>query len=168
MSYVQIAEKAVAYVREKLIHGPTNIDHPRRAAGPRLAEARSFLIDRLPETTLASILHIGEAARINGAGNCGECAALAFSYLYRRDILPLDYVSYTRADHAWIVIGRPAGTDIRRPEEWGAQPVICDPWAAFDGHPGVTTMTQYDNRYDTFYVRLTVRAEKTRAAEAPV
>lgn len=165
--YARMAERAAEYVRSKLIHGPTNIDHPRRAAGPRLAEARSFLMDRLPETTLATTLHLGEAARINGAGNCGECAALAFSYLYRRRILPLDILSYALADHAWVVIGRPAGTDFRRPEQWGPDPVICDPWVGFEGHPVVTTMADYEDRYETWHVQLTVRAEKTVSAESP-
>jgi hypothetical protein len=134
----------------------------------RIAEARDFLLNRLPGSfNTAYVLRMAESAIRAGAGNCREYCAVAFRYLYTRNILPLDFVSYTRADHAFLVLGRPAKrvgdpnrpTDIRWFEYWGPDPVICDPWVGHQGEPMVTTMADYKARYDADHVESKLRVE---------
>jgi hypothetical protein len=78
-----------------------------------------------------------------GCGNCGEQAAIAFSYLeLSRNARPLDYVgpagstrivSSGNIDHAFVVIGRVKGSDPLDQKTWGVDAVVCDPW---DGDSG--------------------------------
>lgn len=63
-----------------------------------------------------------------GCGNCGENAGVAFVYLYDRGVFPIDFMAATNHDHAFVVIGRDEGGDETRPEGWGKDAVICDPW----------------------------------------
>jgi hypothetical protein len=91
---------------------------------------------------VAHALRVAEEAIFCGAGNCGEFAAVVFSYLYKRNVLPLDIMSSTLYDHGWVVIGRPAGTDPANPVEWLSKeenafvhPVICDPWMKHGSTP---------------------------------
>jgi hypothetical protein len=63
-----------------------------------------------------------------GCGNCGENAALAFVHLLDRAVRPLDYMEGGEIDHAFVVVGRPAGSSPGDPRTWGADAVVCDPW----------------------------------------
>ena len=63
-----------------------------------------------------------------GCGNCGEHAAVAYLWLLKNHARPLDFMSRTNADHAFVVIGRPASATISRPESWGPEAVVCDAW----------------------------------------
>ena len=71
-------------------------------------------------------------------GNCMEQAAIAFLHLERTTAAPLDYMAFSNSitdsddrplyDHAWVVIGRLAGSDPRQVRTWGPAAVWCDPW----------------------------------------
>jgi len=67
-----------------------------------------------------------------GCGNCGEFAAAAYVYLINDlKVRPVDYVERTDIapkTHAFVVIGRVSGSDIRNFSTWGSACVICDPW----------------------------------------
>jgi hypothetical protein len=166
--YVLSAQMAADYATQKLTYGAVNVDGRTRMACARMAEARDFLLNGLPGGyNTAYVFRIAESAIRAGAGNCGEYCAVAFRYLYTRNILPLDFVSYTRGDHAFLVLGRPAyrvdkpdkPTDIKWFEYWGPDPVICDPWVGLQGEPIVTTMADYKERYDADHVETKLRVE---------
>ena len=65
-----------------------------------------------------------------GCGNCGEQASIAFTYLRELGIRPLDYYeaegTFTR--HAFVIIGRDAGTDSTDYTKWNDSAIMCDPW----------------------------------------
>lgn len=61
-----------------------------------------------------------------GCGNCDEHASLAFTFLERVGIRPIDYM--VLPNHAFVVIGRPASSDPTDYTTWGNEAVICDPW----------------------------------------
>lgn len=63
-----------------------------------------------------------------GCGNCGEQSALAFSYLEKQRIFPLDWVCTESWSHAFVIINRAKGSDINRYTTWGNSAIICDPW----------------------------------------
>jgi hypothetical protein len=82
--------------------------------------------------SLEDITTLAELAKKHSCGNCGEMTSSAFLHLHNVGIRPLDFVSLKDpADHAFVVIGRKAGTD-NDPfgRTWGKDAVICDPWAS--------------------------------------
>jgi hypothetical protein len=65
-------------------------------------------------------------AALHHCGNCAEHAAIAFILLRNRGVRPLEYMFYAAEDHAFVVIGRKADTDLGRPASWGSSAVVCD------------------------------------------
>ena len=61
-----------------------------------------------------------------GCGNCGEQAAIAFIHLLDQKVGPIDYMTRTNADHAFVVIGRTG--PVENYAAWGENAVVCDPW----------------------------------------
>lgn len=64
-------------------------------------------------------------------GNCAEHAAVAFMHLKNKGIRPVEYMAYMSGffeDHAFVVIGRHAGTNVNKPASWGNHVVVCDPY----------------------------------------
>jgi len=66
----------------------------------------------------------------NLCGNCGVKSASAYVTLMRLRVSPLDWMSCDKRvlDHAFVVIGRAPGSEIRDPSTWGDEAVVCDPW----------------------------------------
>lgn len=81
------------------------------------------------------IMAMSWAAKHEGAGNCGELAAIAFTYLEGEGVRPLDYMVFNAPgyDHVWLVIGRVAGSSVRDLSTWGEDAVWCDPWQLREG-----------------------------------
>lgn len=76
------------------------------------------------------------AAKQEGAGNCGELAAIAFIYLEDNGVKPLDYMVFDNEpayDHVWVVIGRVNGSNPLKVSTWGPDAVWCDPWQMREG-----------------------------------
>ncbi len=63
------------------------------------------------------------------AGNCYEHAAVALMYLNDRNFKPIEMMEFKKADHVFVVIGRPKDSDPNDPATWGPTPAICDAWA---------------------------------------
>lgn len=69
-----------------------------------------------------------DAAQLYGCGNCGEQSAIAFVYLRQQKTFPLDWMEVNDYQHAFVIIGRARGSDIKNYNTWGSDAVICDPW----------------------------------------
>ena len=78
-------------------------------------------------TDFKYIKTIADVAQKNGCGNCGEFSAVAFMYLYKKGVRPLDWMQLTDADHAFLVIGRASGNE-NDLDSWGRFAAVCDPW----------------------------------------
>jgi hypothetical protein len=80
---------------------------------------------------LRDIQILSDLAEQHGGGNCLELTALAFAYLHRLGVRPLDFAELPRpADHAFVVIGRKEKPDDNAVgSNWDDKAVICDPWA---------------------------------------
>ncbi len=108
----------------------------------RLSEAADMMLERKGEERhgkRVAKLIAGEALK-EGFGNCTEQAAIAFRFLKKKGALPLDIMTAEyRArlrngrivddTHHFVLVGRPDGTESRNMGSWGAQAVVCDPWA---------------------------------------
>jgi hypothetical protein len=87
---------------------------------------------------LWGIQQLRDMARQASCGNCLEQAAVAFTFLHRLGVRPIDYYSLTpyvpmKIDHVFVVIGREYDADPASKldpwEQWGDDAVVCDPWA---------------------------------------
>jgi hypothetical protein len=102
-----------------------------------------------PNYTL--VHRLARLADVTRGNSAGEQAALAFSYLLSLGIRPLDFMHAPGRDHAFVVIGRDDPVKARaasdedeergavmtapdaarhelRPETWGVDAVVCDPY----------------------------------------
>lgn len=70
-------------------------------------------------------------AKGTGCGNCGENASLALDYIANNEpeasaeIYQLD----PAVDHVFCVVDRDKNSDPNKPETWGQNAFVCDPWA---------------------------------------
>lgn len=69
-----------------------------------------------------------EWSKIYGCGNCAEQSSLAFTYLEKQNIFPLDWVCTENWSHAFVILNRRRGSDINNYQTWGDSAVVCDPW----------------------------------------
>ena len=80
---------------------------------------------------IMNIRRTAALAKRSRCGNCGEYAAVAFDFLMLTGCQhALEYAGYKApGDHAFVIVGRPAGTDAANPRSWGSDVVVCDAWA---------------------------------------
>ena len=53
---------------------------------------------------------------------------MAFVYLYDKGVRPLAWLCLSEGgDHRFVVLGN-MSTQITKPETWGPDAVVCDPW----------------------------------------
>ncbi|ETO92365.1 Uncharacterised protein [Legionella longbeachae] len=63
-------------------------------------------------------------------GNCHELALMALDYMIRNQPnVHAEVYSIEGGDHAFLVIGRKIDSDPEKPETWGDEAYICDPWS---------------------------------------
>lgn len=129
------ARSAVYTVRQvhDVLAGNRAVDQIQSLARPQLASScvrdlRALINQRCYADQIALVKEIAQLARQKQCGNCGEMACLAFVTLMDSKVAPLDILSLTHGDHAFVVIGRDANSDLNKPDTWGNQSVICDPW----------------------------------------
>lgn len=102
-------------------------------------------------TTSALIHRLARAAERSASGDAGEQAAVAFAFLSSLGVRPLDFMHTPGRAHAFVVIGRAepqperpasehddqpdgmfeaprAAVTELRPETWGKDAVVCDPY----------------------------------------
>jgi hypothetical protein len=107
----------------------------------------------IADTPMELLAHrLAREAEQRGMGSPAERAIVAFAYLMRLGLRPLDYMHTSGREHAFVVIGRtPPVADGHRehledeqrgeiptapeasvieltPEAWGVDAVVCDPW----------------------------------------
>jgi hypothetical protein len=133
--YLHEADMAVQFVNTQMVLGAANRVWDILGTG---GVSRICVHDMREQLTKAGIgdMPMNEAimmrevaAQAFGCGNCGEQSAIAFMWLLRRGIRPLEWMRFTDADHAFVVIGRAwtSSLDWDVPK-WGPFAVVCDPW----------------------------------------
>lgn len=62
-------------------------------------------------------------------GNCGELSAVAYNYLKRQGVVPLEYFAVYRGswNHAFVLLNRDRSVPIDDFKTWSYQAVVCDP-----------------------------------------
>jgi hypothetical protein len=80
------------------------------------------------EKNISDMTQRGRAA---GAGNCGEHAAVAFSFLDDWAGFLHIFSFVTVPGHAFVVINRDTTNKGSSSQMWGNESILCDPWAGF-------------------------------------
>ena len=63
-----------------------------------------------------------------GCGNCHEQASLAFAWLIKNRVGPIEIMHFSNADHVFCVLNRSILTKVENPDQWNEDSVYCDPW----------------------------------------
>lgn len=133
--YLEQAQFAVAYVKSKMVDGADNhiwdiftsgLDS--RSCVPEMRDSyRTDFYNRQPAAERIKVAAMW--AEASGCGNCGEQAAIAYQWLLRNSVLPVEFMQFAKPkDHNFVVLGRIASSDVAQPATWGPDAVICDPW----------------------------------------
>jgi hypothetical protein len=154
MSYLGAAREGVVFVRRYVPYGAAN-DVRQFATLDLLKLIRQLLaMDRLlatrkaidsdeetgfvaEEDALRRIQVWADDVMKKHGGNCGEQSALAFQFLRKKGIKPLDWAHFLHRDHAFVLIGRPSADShitVGSPPDWVRDLVICDPWKGRAGY----------------------------------
>lgn len=164
---LMMGRRAIKEVQTKLMRGSSNQSKSTSAGRSAVTSARADLADLLASGSHATIAKLAaQTARWSAGGNCAEQASVAFDYLHRHGIVPLDIMGYDRysgLDHCWVVIGRPDGAEDRWfDHSWGKDAVICDPWKSI-----CIAASQMDTHYSSakYEVQTRVKRPLTKSFE---
>lgn len=124
-SNLQQAKAAIAHVKRKLPRGAGN-----RSDGSSDAAECVLWIRENMVSAAEWVPHLAARAEQMGCGNCGEQAAVAYMFLKKRGVRPLNYMNLNnpagKAVHSFVVIAFEGDSETQ--SSWGENAVICDPW----------------------------------------
>jgi hypothetical protein len=138
--YLQKAQEAICYVKSKIHYGSnTEKDSKCPSWEPyRIFDLRREVMQQAvayasknngkADFSIISVI-TKRALKKFGFGNCGEQAQTAFVYLKKRGVFPLDFCITTLGGHNVVILGRSKASDPNDISTWGANAVVCDPWA---------------------------------------
>jgi hypothetical protein len=139
--YRTSAQSAVQYVKSAVryrglntaggwIRNPleSNLKFAARLYSKYLGETRSDDY-KGPFNPVVYINQLERLALESQTGNCSELSAVAFKYLVRANIRPIEYFAVFRGswNHAFIVLNRDASIPIKDFAKWSYDAVVCDP-----------------------------------------
>lgn len=139
--YIYYARKAIQYVKRILSHGSINkFSDQQRQTYQQDVDAlvdlrKSIQMDNQTMSRLCQALYLNALHKIVAkyaqakVGNCAEQTRVALSYLISIGIYNVDLIDMKNGDHEFIVIGRAKHSNPNNIRTWGANAIICDPWA---------------------------------------
>ncbi|MBX3413942.1 MAG: hypothetical protein KF708_14725 [Pirellulales bacterium] len=137
------AKQAIAYVASKMDIGASNqIDMYRVWAldEKSLFTMKNQCVGQVRSQVTASdwpgiLSQATTAAERLGCGNCGEQSAIAFKFLERMGIRPIEFCQRSLDGHQFVMIGRSPKATVDNISTWGTDAVICDPWDRMQAYP---------------------------------
>lgn len=140
---LRAASDAVRHVRKKMDIGTSNKFLANLTGGPAalfcVAESRDRIMTDLAQQSpnikregtdpmRAMVDTWAYWADHYGCGNCGEHSAMAFVYLRRYQVFPIDWMEIDAMTHGFVVIGRAGVTNPADASTWNSEAVVCDPY----------------------------------------
>ncbi len=139
--YRRAAQSAVAHVKAKVRYRGLNtaggwIRNPLEVPQKFAARIESQVVGSRRSAAYKGefdpVRYINELERLaidTGTGNCSELSAVAFKYLVKANVRPIEYFGVFRGswDHAFVVLNRPADVPVRDFVRWSYSAVLCDP-----------------------------------------
>lgn len=154
ISIKSIANKACQYAREHIQAGASQLENQLYA--PEIRNVLYKHINLIRDVALQntnSYLYFEEQIALCkkfAFGNCGELSMMALDYMVREHPeinAEQCIISYGEQNHAFLVIGRLAGSDACNPDTWGDDAYICDPW-----QNEVYPASEYLNKMKIYYL----------------
>ncbi|PWY55452.1 hypothetical protein DGG96_11780 [Legionella qingyii] len=91
-----------------------------------------------------------ECSKKYSIGNCNELSELALDYIaHYAPHVNAEVFQLMGGNHVVLVVGRQKGSDPRKPETWGKDAYICDPWSD-DVYPASEYLARTKNYYQTY------------------
>ena len=154
------AHEALNYTLNALVLGA--FDRPMDIVTSGMGVAPALVLNRVsqgaaavldppgPSTDpiLRTIINAADSSEATNAGNCWEHAAVAFRYLYRRNIKPTALLS--RPNHAFVMLGYDHRTDFSNPSTFPATAWIVDGWRRVT-YPARQYLCYESERADLYY-----------------
>lgn len=140
MSNLELAQEAVRYVRAHVKYSSNKIGDRLAFAGgvEQVIRGRQGCDTQLWNTHqvirrgMAFSEEYANRVILNGIGNCGEMALIAYIWLRNHGARPVDYMQFGNrppaTNHAWVTVGRLTDSDLTNLRSWGPDAVWCDPW----------------------------------------
>jgi hypothetical protein len=166
-SYIAAAENACAYVRKMLPSGANNsvsqklfrqipvygwIKTQSDIATARDSYDLALQNGSLKEGDWKSYIELMARTGIRiKAGNCGEQASVAFTYLKDQGIRSIEYMEYTDRNHAFVILNRRGDTNIANFAEWSENAIVCDPWRDAVGLAGMLPVWYHSTKVVSRY-----------------
>jgi hypothetical protein len=157
-SYEQAAQRACAYARSYILLGTTQLINnnytvlEKKSLSMALSDIRNACLEfsvYLLEIDLVirKFYQTINLCKKYSLGNCHELALMALDYVvHSAPDVEAEVVHIKGGDHVFLVVGRKINSDIKRPETWGDNAYICDPWAD-DVYPASEFLTKTKNFY---------------------
>lgn len=138
MNYLDWAKKALIYVKSLNIQSnnigtgelsSTMLDEMGVFLNTQYGSIHGDLISEFGDTKgQSNIIAPAVLGRKFSWGNCESKAALAFIYLGKNGVTPIEMMS-VGDDHILLVLGRDQKSKIKDLSTWGKEAIVCDPWA---------------------------------------
>ncbi|WP_454782282.1 hypothetical protein [Legionella sp. WA2022007384] len=91
-----------------------------------------------------------ECSKKYSIGNCNELSELALDYIaHYAPHVNAEVFQVVGGNHVVLVVGRQKGSDPRKPETWGKDAYICDPWSD-DVYSASKYLSRTKNYYQTY------------------
>ena len=135
-----IAKAANSYSRDQIREGTTQLQnnfydiYKQRALSQAIRDIRQAVVKddfflNIENTITHFEKRIADCKKFS-IGNCHELALMALDYMVRNQPrVNAEVYSIKGGDHVFLVIGRANDSDPRKPETWGDNAYICDPWS---------------------------------------
>lgn len=91
-----------------------------------------------------------ECSKKYSIGNCNELSELALDYIaHYAPHINAEVFQLVGGNHVVLVVGRQKGSDPKKPETWGKDAYICDPWSD-DVYPASEYLSRTKNYYQKY------------------
>lgn len=141
MTNLELAQEALRYAQERIKESSSalktpdtetlrinkNINHMRQSTLDKQNSIKALYRVASPHSLI--VKSRSKIITQFEVGNCSEYATLALRYIHKQSSIYAETMYIQDGDHAFVVIGRPIDTDINKPETWGEDAVVCDPWS---------------------------------------
>lgn len=155
------ANLANKYARTFIIEGTTQLINNTYSIDKKesLAQAVKVIREKSAEESISWLefdLYIHEyyqsieCSKKFSIGNCHEMAELALDYIaHHVPHVDAEIFELLGGNHVLLVVGRKKGSDARKPETWGDEAYICDPWSD-DVYPASEYLSRTKNFYQEY------------------
>lgn len=160
-SSLSIHEHAIAakdYARKRILQGSTQLSNNEIPFWRTVHHMEGISTKRklTKNTSQSLILEPDPYVRIFEAdilvtnklsiGNCGELAYQALDYFLAKTDFRAEVYHIVNGDHVFLVVNRDPNSDPTKPETWGSEAFICDPWAN-----KVFSASEYQSELKNYY-----------------